>query len=89
MEYRYHNQPGGGGCLLLAALPALVTGGLPALSGKLLGFFLTTGLAFVLLLVGGFFAFSYYVQRRVSTYAAPQTEIDATTGSCSCWSTSW
>ena len=42
MEYRYHNQPGCGGCLLLAALLALVTGGLPALI-KLLGFFLTTG----------------------------------------------
>ena len=73
MDYRYHNQPGCGGCLLLAALLALVTGGLPALI-KLLGFFLTTGLAFVLLLVGGFFAFSYYVQRRVSTYEASQTE---------------
>ena len=73
MEYRYHNQPGCGGCLLLAALLALVTGGLPALI-NLLGFFLTTGLAFVLLLVGGFFAFSYYVQRRVSTYTASQTE---------------
>ncbi|MDX9835016.1 MAG: TerB family tellurite resistance protein, partial [Desulfobulbus sp.] len=73
MKYRQHNQPGCGGCLLLAALLTLVAGGMPALI-KLLGFFLTTGLAFILLMAGAFFAFSYYVQRRVSNYEASQTE---------------
>ena len=57
MEYRQHNQPGCGGCLLLAVLLALVTGGMPALI-KLLGFFFYSGLAGVLLLVAAFWAFT-------------------------------
>lgn len=73
MEYRQQNQPGCGGCLLLAALLALVTGGMPALV-KLLGFFFYSGLAGVLLLVAAFWAFSYYVQQRISTYEASQTQ---------------
>lgn len=71
--YRQHNQPGCGGCLLLLALLALVTGGAPALL-NLLGFLFYSGLAGVLLLVGGFWAFTYYIQRRVSTYESTQTE---------------
>jgi DnaJ like chaperone protein len=73
MEYRQHNQPGCGGCLLLLALFALVTGGAPALL-NLLGFLFYSGLAGLLLLIGGFWAFSYYIRRRVSTYEASQTE---------------
>ncbi len=73
MEYRRHNQPGCGGCLLLLAVLALVTGGAPALL-NLLGFIFYSGLAGILLLVGAFWAFSYYVQRRVSTYESSQTE---------------
>jgi DnaJ like chaperone protein len=73
MEYRQHNQPGCGGCLLLLAVLALVTGGAPALL-NLLGFIFYSGLAGILLLVGAFWAFSYYVQRRVSTYESSQTE---------------
>ena len=73
MEYRQHNQPGCGGCLLLAGLLALVTGGMPALI-KLLGFFFYSGLAGILLMVAAFWAFSYYIQRRVSTYEASQTQ---------------
>ncbi len=73
MEYRQHNQPGCGGCLLLAVLLALVTGGMPALI-KLLGFFFYSGLAGILLMVAAFWAFSYYIQRRVSTYEASQTQ---------------
>lgn len=74
MEYRQHNQPGCGGCLLILILIALVTGGAPALL-NLLGFLFYSGLAGILLLVGAFWAFSYYVQRRVSTYEASQTEV--------------
>lgn len=73
MEYRQHNQPGCGGCLLLAVMLTLVTGGAPALL-NLLGFFFYSGLAGILLLVAAFWAFSYYVQRRVSTYEASQSE---------------
>jgi len=73
MEYRQHNQPGCGGCLLLLVVLALVTGGAPALL-NLLGFFFYSGLAGVLLLVGAFWAFTYYVKRRVSTYEASQSE---------------
>lgn len=73
MEYRQHNQPGCGGCLLLLVVLALVTGGAPALL-NLLGFFFYSGLAGLLLLVGAFWAFTYYVQRRVSTYESTQSE---------------
>jgi len=73
MEYRQHNQPGCGGCLLLLVVLALVTGGAPSLL-NLLGFFFYSGLAGVLLLVGAFWAFTYYVRRRVSTYESSQTE---------------
>ncbi len=73
MEYRQHNQPGCGGCLLLAAMLALVTGGAPALL-NLIGFFFYSGLAGILLLIGAFWAFSYYVQRRVSNYESSQSE---------------
>ena len=73
MEYRQHNQPGCGGCLLLLVVLALVTGGAPALL-NLLGFIFYSGLAGVLLLVAAFWAFTYYIQRRVSTYEASQTE---------------
>jgi DnaJ like chaperone protein len=73
MEYRQHNQPGCGGCLLLLVVLALITGGAPALL-NLLGFIFYSGLAGVLLLVAAFWAFTYYIQRRVSTYEASQTE---------------
>jgi DnaJ like chaperone protein len=73
MEYRQHNQPGCGGCLLLLVMLALVTGGAPALL-NLLGFLFYSGLAGILLLIGSFWAFTYYVRRRVSTYEASQSE---------------
>ncbi len=73
MEYRTHNQPGCGGCLVIIALVLLVTGGAPALL-NFLGFLFFSGLFGVLLLVGAFWAFSYYVRQRVSTYEATQTE---------------
>ncbi|NLZ16447.1 MAG: DnaJ domain-containing protein [Desulfobulbaceae bacterium] len=73
MEYRQHNQPGCGGCLLLLGLIILVTGGAPALL-NFIGVLFYSGLAGVLVLVGLFWAFSYYVQRRVSTYEASQSE---------------
>lgn len=73
MEYRRHNQPGCGGCLLLIGLILLATGGAPALM-NFLGFLFFAGLLGILLLVAAFWGFTYYVQRRVSTYEASQTE---------------
>ena len=73
MEYRQHNQPGCGGCLLLLGLIILVTGGAPALL-DFVGVLFYSGLAGLLLLFGLFWAFSYYVQRKVSTYEASQSE---------------
>jgi DnaJ like chaperone protein len=73
MEYRQHNKPGCGGCLLLLVVLVLVTGGAPALL-NLFGFIFYSGLAGVLLMVAAFWAFTYYVQRRVSTYEASQTD---------------
>jgi DnaJ like chaperone protein len=72
-QYRKHNQPGCGGCLLLLVIIALVTGGAPALL-DLVGFILYSGLAGILLLIAAFWAFSYYIKRRVSTYEASQSE---------------
>ncbi len=73
MEYRQHNQPGCGGCLLIIALLMLVTGGAPALL-NFLGFLFFSGIFGVLLLVAAFWGFSYYVRKRVSTYESSQTE---------------
>lgn len=73
MEYRQHKQPGCGGCLLIIGLLLLVTGGAPALL-NFLGFLFFSGLLGFFLLLAAFYGFSYYVQRRVSTYEASQTE---------------
>ena len=61
-SYRQHNQPGCGGCLLLLALLALVTGGAQGLL-NLFGFLIYSSLAGILVLIGGFWAFSYYLRR--------------------------
>ncbi len=73
MEYRQHNQPGCGGCLLIAGLLVLLFGGAPALL-DFLGFLFFTGIFGVVLLVALFWGFSYYIQQRVSTYESSQTE---------------
>lgn len=73
MQYRQHNQPGCGGCLLLIGLVILATGGAPALL-NFLGFLFFSGLLGILLLVAAFWAFSYYVQSRINTYEKSQTE---------------
>ncbi|HDL98247.1 MAG TPA: J domain-containing protein, partial [Desulfobacteraceae bacterium] len=53
MEYRQHNQPGCGGCLLIAGLLVLLFGGAPALL-DFLGFLFFTGIFGVVLLVALF-----------------------------------
>lgn len=73
MEYRQHNQPGCGGCLLLIAFLVLITGGAPALF-NFLGYLLFAGLFSLLLLLAAGWGFSYYVKSRISSYEATQTE---------------
>lgn len=73
MNYRQHNQPGCGGCLLLIALLVLITGGAPALF-NFLGFLLFAGLFLFLLLLAIGWGFSYYIKSRISAYEASQTE---------------
>ncbi|MFP3983238.1 MAG: DnaJ domain-containing protein [Desulfurivibrionaceae bacterium] len=72
-RYQYHPQPGCGGCLLIAALLILLSGGAPLLF-NLLGFFVLTGLFLVFLLWAGLWIFSWYIRRRVSEYEKAQTE---------------
>lgn len=73
MEYRYHNQPGCGGCLIIVALLILITGGAPALF-NFLGFLLFAGLLSIFLVIAAGWVFSYYVKSRISAYEASQTE---------------
>jgi len=73
MEYRQYNQPGCGGCFLLIVLFLLVTGGARALL-NFLGFLFFSGLFGILLLIAIFWAFSFYVQKKISNYEASQTE---------------
>ena len=73
MEYRRHNQPGCGGCLLVFLLILLVTGGWSAV-GDFLSMLFFGGLMFFLLVFAAFFGFSWYVRQRVATYEASQSE---------------
>jgi DnaJ like chaperone protein len=73
MEYRRHEQPGCGGCLLLLLLLLFLSGGAPLLF-EFLGVLV---FIFLFLLLGGiaaFWAFTYYVRRQISTYEKSQTE---------------
>jgi DnaJ like chaperone protein len=73
MNYQRHEQPGCGGCLLIAMLIVLVTGGAPALI-NFIGALLFSGLAGVLLFIALFWGFSYWVQKRVATYEQSQSD---------------
>jgi len=73
MNYQRQQQPGCGGCLLIAFLIIFISGGAPALI-NFLGTLLYTGIAGILVFVALFFGFTYWVQRRVATYEQSQTE---------------
>ncbi len=73
MPYRRREQPGCGGCLFILALFILLSGGFPALF-QFMGIVLYSGLAGILLFVAIFWGFSYWVQKKVSTYEASQSE---------------
>jgi len=73
MQYQRQQQPGCGGCLLLAFLIVFISGGAPALI-SFLGTLIYTGLAGVLLFIAIFFGFSYWIQQKVATYEQSQSE---------------
>jgi DnaJ like chaperone protein len=73
MQYQRHEQPGCGGCILVVLLFSLLTGGFSGLF-NFLGFLLYSGIIAILLFVGIFWGFSYWIQKKVSTYEASQTE---------------
>lgn len=72
-EYRYHSQPGCGGCLLMAALLLLITGGLPLLI-NVLGYIMVIGLGLMLCIILFFRVLSWFIRRKVSEYERSQTE---------------
>lgn len=73
MKFQQHNQPGCGGCLLVALLLALLFGGAQGLV-NFLGALIFSGLAGILLFIALFWGLSYFIQKKVSTYEASQTE---------------
>jgi DnaJ like chaperone protein len=72
-QYHYHNQPGCGGCLLVVALILLAFGGAPLLI-DVIGILLAAGVFLFLAMFVAFWAFSYYIRRKVSEYEQTQTE---------------
>ncbi len=73
MNYQRQQQPGCGGCLLIALLIVFISGGAPALI-KFLGTLLYTGITGIILLIAIFWGFSYWVQKKVATYEQSQSE---------------
>ena len=73
MEYRRHEQPGCGGCLLLLLLLIFLSGGAPLLF-EFLGLLVFIILFILLSGIAAFWAFTYYVKRQVSAYEKSQTE---------------
>lgn len=73
MPYQQHKQPGCGGCLLLLFLIILLTGGTPALL-NFVGALIYSGMAGVLIFIAIFWGFTYWVQKKVSSYEASQSE---------------
>ncbi len=73
MQYQRREQPGCGGCLLILLLFSLLTGGFSGLF-NFLGILIYSGIAGILIFVGLFWGFSYWIQQKVSTYEASQSE---------------
>lgn len=73
MQYQRREQPGCGGCLLILLLFSLLTGGFSGLF-NFLGILIYSGIAGILIFVGLFWGFSYWIQKKVSTYEASQSE---------------
>ncbi|MDH4322262.1 MAG: TerB family tellurite resistance protein [Desulfobulbaceae bacterium] len=72
-QYRYHQQPGCGGCLLYFVLLLLLFGGAPLLL-NVVGFLLFSGLFTIMMLAIAFWGFTLYIRKKVSAYEHSQTE---------------
>ena len=73
MEYRRHDQPGCGGCLLLIILGVFLFGGAPALF-NFMGMLLFGALFLVFAAIAAFWGFTYFVKKKISEYEKSQTE---------------
>jgi DnaJ like chaperone protein len=74
IEYRRHEEPGCGGCLLVFLVLVLLSGGAPFLF-QVLGVLLYAGLFVFLALVAAFWAASFFIRRKISAYERSQTEL--------------
>lgn len=72
-QYRTHQQPGCGGCLLFIVLLLLLFGGAPLLL-DVVGFILFTGLFSIMALAIAFWGFTLYIKKQVSAYEQSQSE---------------
>ena len=72
-EYRYHQQPGCGGCLLFIIIALLLFGGAPLLF-EVMGFLLVSGLFFIFFIFAAIWGTSSYVRYKVSNYEQQQSE---------------
>lgn len=69
MNYQRQQQPGCGGCLLIAFLLMLIPGG-----ASFLGSLFSFGITFILLLMAGFWLFSFWMKKKIVDYQSTQTE---------------
>lgn len=72
-QYKYHSQPGCGGCFLWIALLLLLSGGAPLLF-QFLGFILIAGLFLVFLAGASFWGFSRLIKNKISAFERSQSE---------------
>ncbi len=73
MRYQQRQQPGCGGCLLIVLLFSLLTGGFSGLL-NVLGVLIYSGIAGILIFIGIFWGFSFWMKKKISTYEQSQTE---------------
>ena len=76
-QYRTHQQPGCGGCLLYIVILLLLFGGAPLLF-DVVSFLFFVGLAGIITLAIAFWGFSFYIRKKVSDYEQSQTEVHNT-----------
>ena len=72
-EYRYHQQPGCGGCFFFIVIALLLFGGAPLLF-EVMGFLLVSGLFFVFFIFAALWGASSYVRYKVSNLEQHQSE---------------